>query len=471
MHALVIITFLTATLAEFLSTSTKAPGALKLIPEMLTVLITVGVMLQGVRRGFGSIPAKYWMVFGVLSVIIVCGVLTNGEGSGPIVAGARYYLRAIPLFILPAVYPFTDKQLKQQMWVVLGVGLIQVPIACYQRWVIYSAGRFSGDDVYGTMMESGILSIVLICIVLVMTGQLLRKRMGWTTYIILFFLLLLPTTINETKVTVVILPLGLLTAIVAAAPSGKKLPIAFGGLGLLVAFAAILVPIYDFMNAHSRYKQGRNIEDFFTDQKLMATYMATQKRGAALGMTRDVRRGDAIKVPLHYLSKDPIRLAFGLGMGNASHSNIGVAFTGDYNGLFDKFLITAFTTFLLEIGLFGVSLIFALYWFIWQDTIAVAKLDDGLIGSLAAGWIGVAAVIPFATFYAPIQTYASISYLFWYFSGVIVARRSALKMAALQAAASSRRVLPKRVPATTRIGPADTSVGFVAARNNENRLN
>ena len=439
MHALVIVTFLTATLAEFLSTSTKGPGVLKLIPEMLSVLITIGVMLHGVRRGFGLIPARYWTVFGVMVIIIVCGILTNGEGSGPIFAGARYYLRAIPLFILPAVYPFTDKQLKQQLQVLLAVGLFQVPLACYQRWVIYSASRFSGDDVYGTMMESGILSLVLICMALVVTGQFLRKRIGKVPFIILFFLLLVPTTINETKVTVIVLPIGLMTTIIAAAPRGKRLPILLGGMTLLVVFAAILVPVYDFMNEHSHYKQGRNIEDFFTDQKLISAYMATQKKGAALGMTRDVRRGDAIKVPIRYLSRDPVLLAFGLGMGNASHSNLGEGFTGDYNGLFDKFLITAFTTFLLEIGLFGTSLIFALYWFIFQDTIAVAKADpDGVTGSLAAGWIGVAAIMPIATFYTPIQTYASVAYLFWYFSGVIVARRTRLKLATSQSTENGR---------------------------------
>src|SRR6202000_1755303 len=99
--------------------------------------------------------------------------------------------------------------------------------------VIYSLDRYSGDDVRGTVMDSGILSMYLISAVLIMVGLLLKRRIskGWFTA--LFFLLLLPTTINETKVTVIFLPLGLLTTIVAAAPSGKKMPIAFGGLGLL----------------------------------------------------------------------------------------------------------------------------------------------------------------------------------------------------------------------------------------------
>jgi hypothetical protein len=272
-------------------------------------------------------------------------------------------------------------------------------------------------------LESGILSLVLIGIVLVLTGQLLRKRIGTIAFIVLFFVLLIPTTINETKVTAIVLPIGLLTTIVAASPPGKRLRIFLGGVSLLLVFAAILVPVYDYMNRNSPYKQGRTLEDFFTDQKTMATYMATQKQGAALGMRRDVRRGDALEVPFQYMARDPIQLAFGLGIGNATHSNIGESFTGAYNGLFDKFLITSVTIFLLEIGLFGTALIFVLYWFIFADTLAVAKTDTTYTGSLAAGWIGVVAIMPAATFYSAIHTYTSMSYLFWYFSGVIAARR------------------------------------------------
>lgn len=438
MQALVILTFITATLGEFLSTSSKGPGALKLLPEMLSGIIALLVVLLGVRRGFARVAPKYWLVFGVLLVIIICGVLSSGEGSGPVVAGARYYLRAIPLFILPAVYPFSEKQVRQQLGVLLCIGLFQVPLACYQRWVIYAAGRFSGDDVYGTMMESGILSIVMICIALVLTGMYLRKRIALKRFIVLFFFLLLPTTINETKVTVIVLPIGLLTAILAASPPGRRLRIGLGGLAILGAFGAIFVPIYDAMNANSPWKEGRTIEDFFTDQKIMANYMA-QKKGAALGMKRDVRRGDAIKVPIDYLSRDPIQLIFGLGMGNASHSNLGESFTGDYNGLFNPFLITAFTVFLLEVGLLGVALIFLLDWLIFRDTLIVAKLDQGVVGAVAAGWVGVVAVIVLATFYSPIQSYASISYLFWFWSGLIASRRTEI----LQAHSHATTTLPQ----------------------------
>jgi hypothetical protein len=430
MHALVIAVLMTSTLGEYLSTSTKLPGALKLIPEMFSVIIAVGVVFLGIRQGFGRIPAKYWFVFTALVLIIACGCLSSGEGSGPVIAGARYYMRTMPLFILPAVYTFSEKQLSQQLKVLLAIGVVQVPLACYQRWIVYDSGRFSGDSVFGTLMDSGVLSLVLIGMVLVLTGMFLRKRLSLPYFLILFFVLLLPTTINETKVIVILLPVGLLATLVVASPPGKKMRTFVGGFALLVAFAAILIPVYDFFAERSPWNQGRNLEDFFTDQKTMATYMETQKKGAALGMGRDVRRGDAIQVPLQYLGRDPITLAFGLGMGNATHSNIGEAFTGAYNGLFDRFLITSATVFLLEVGLFGISLIFIIYWFIFSDTLVVARTGDmGLTGAIAAGWVGVAAVAPLATLYSPIHTYASISYLFWYLSGVVVARRGSLVLA------------------------------------------
>jgi hypothetical protein len=203
-----------------------------------------------------------------------------------------------------------------------------------------------------------------------------------------------------------------------------------------VAFGAIFVPIYDAMNANSPWKEGRTLEDFFTDQKTMANYME-QKKGASLGMGRDVRRGDAITVPLQYLSKDPVQLAFGLGMGNASTSNLGQAFTGDYNGLFEKFMITAFSVFLIEVGVFGVSLIFLLYWLLYKDTLAVARTDPGLTGSIAAGWIGVVAITPLATLYQPLEAFTSVSYLFWFYSGLMAARRTQLTYAPQQSPANS----------------------------------
>ena len=428
MHALVILTLCAASFCDFIAASSPALALVKFIPEVLSGLIAALVLFEGVRGGFANVSAKYWLIFGVAVFVIVCGIFTNDVGAGPVVAGMRSYLRAIPLFMIPAVFPFSDKQLQQQIKVVLAIALIQVPITCYQRYTVWTQGRFSGDDVRGTVMESGILSIFLVCVALVLVGYFMRGRLSKVSFFTLFFLVLLPTTINETKATVVLLPIGLLTTIVAGSARGKRLRVFSMGVALLAVFGAIMVPVYDLMAANNPYKNERHLLDFFTNQKEMDKYMNT-KGGAGIGTMHFVRRGDAIRVPIEYLSRDPVRLSFGLGLGNASHSNLGQAFVGTYYDLFQYFAVLSFSIFLLEIGLLGTGLVFLLNALLFFDAVAVARSDKELHGAIAIGWIGVVAVMTTSMFYSAIHVYTVLPYMYWYFAGVVATRRTRLAMA------------------------------------------
>ncbi|MGH8138269.1 MAG: hypothetical protein ACREVV_08760 [Steroidobacteraceae bacterium] len=444
MQALVMIVICAATLADYATAELALPGALKFVPEMLSCIVAALVLFEGIRKGFALVATKYWLVFGLATFIIVCGILTNSVGTGPILAGMRYYLRAIPLFLLPAVARFSDEQLRRQLNLLLGIGLLQIPFACYQRYIIWYQGRFSGDDVVGTVMESGVLSIMLICMVLVLTGFFVQKRISRMRYIGLFLLLLLPTMINETKATVILLPIGLITATVVAAPPKKRLRVFGMGVSLLVVFGAILIPVYDFMAQKDPYKNEQHLTDFFTSQKEIDRYMEA-KKPAGVGTQTEVRRGDAIRVPLEYLARDPVRLAFGLGIGNASHSSIGENFTGQYFNLFQRFIITSFSVFLLEIGLLGTVLVFLLYWLVYRDAVVVAKKDPSLTGSIAVGWTGIVAVMTLSTFYVTTHAFSSLSDLYWYFSGIVAARRVQLQLAG----ARSPAAVPLRRSAVT----------------------
>jgi len=130
---------------------------------------------------------------------------------------------------------------------------------------------------------------------------------------------------------------------------------------------------------------------------------------------------------LQYLAKDPVRLAFGLGLGNVSPSNIGKSFEGSYYRLFRNLLISSFAFFLLEFGLLGVMLIGALFWMVFSDSLTVARRDDTLTGALAAGWTGVVAIFLVATLYNAFHFFTSVTYLYWYLSGIICARAMALR--------------------------------------------
>jgi hypothetical protein len=282
-------------------------------------------------------------------------------------------------------------------------------------------------------MDSGILSMFLICAALVLTGMMLKRRIGIWRYVLLFLVLLFPTTINETKVTVVFVPLGLFVTLMLGAEPGKRLRYAGLAAAVLVVFGAIFVPIYDKMEEGMASKV--NIEDFFTDQKTMSTYLVSKGsgRGVGLGGTKTAHRGESIGIPLKYLAKDPVELAFGLGLGNVSPSQSGKNFEGAYFGLFQSVLTISFASFVLEFGIFGVILIGVLNWFIFTDSLAVARRDDGLVGALAAGWTGVVAIFMLAIFYNNFHFFPSVTFLYWYFSGLICARLVMLRQAPVRA--------------------------------------
>lgn len=448
MQALIILTLCTATLMDFAAESKAVPGLLRFTPEMLSVIIVGLVFFKALRGGLSIVPNKYWFAFGFLAFVIVCGIFANSVDVGPLLAGMRYYLRAIPLFFLPAVANFSPKQIQQQVKVVLAIAFIQVPIAIFQRYTVMAEGRMSGDDVRGTVADSGVLSIILICVVVILTAYCMRGYLRRLPFLLMFFILLIPTTINETKATVVFLPLGLMATLIAASAPGKRIKVAIGGVALLAAFAAILIPVFTAMNAQGNSAERReSLVDFFGNEQRLNGYI-NDKKDVGLGTRRLVGRGTAIAFPLRYLSQDPLHLAFGLGIGNASHSSLGENFTGKYYELFQYFVVSAAAVFLIELGMIGTLLVVVLYWLVFTDAIAVMKADTEKTGAIAAGWVGVVAVMGIAEFYNVTHGFASLSYLYWYFAGIVVARRGQLILQ--QSVAAAPRPAPQRIPIGSR---------------------
>jgi hypothetical protein len=409
------------------------PGVVKIAPEAIAILFVPYILAIGSRERFHFVQPKYWLVLLVLLFDIVAGLIINDVEVGPTMAGLRMYLRILPIFILPAVWHLEDGQLKRQLQLLLLFSLLQIPLSAIQRWTVWQQQRFSGDQVVGTLTESGVLSIFLVCVVVVLLGLVMRKVISKKAFTVLFFLLLIPTTINETKATVLLLPLGLFAVLLMGSRRGKRLPILAGALALLVCFGAIFIPVYNLMQTNNPYK--KDITTFFTDKKQLETYLEAKKAG--VGTTAQVGRVDALRIPVEYLASDPVRLTFGLGVGNSSQSSLGTLFSGKYATLFTKITITGFSTFMLEMGLLGTALVFLLYWMIFRDSIYVARHDTGLRGALAVGWTGVIPIMAASTFYTNVQVFESLAFLFWFFSGVICARRAELAMGEVRAPAET----------------------------------
>lgn len=423
MQLMVLALFVVVTCAPYAS-SLGAPRALAFAPELMSALILAYVLVAGPsRRRFHLVGPKYWLLFGALSAIIIAGIINGGASSGPILSALRFYLRAMPLFFLPAVCDFSEEQLQRQLKLLMYLGLLQLPIAAYQRWVIWSEGRFTGDPVTGTLLDSGVLSIFLICAALIASGLMLRGRLSKRWYVVLLLALLLPTTINETKVTVFYLPIGLFIAFTVGAQPGKRLKAASWTVALLAIFGAIFIPVYSYFETNDPYASRNSITDLLGNQKYMEKYLNGGVKGVGSTKDKDIRRGDALRVPMEYLARDPITLSLGLGLGSVSPSQLGSRFEGQYYELFQDFLLTSFSYFVLEIGLLGLAALVLLYWFLLRDALVVARSDDTVVGATAVGWTGVVVLMCISLTYAEVHLADSLSYLFWYFSGLIAARR------------------------------------------------
>jgi hypothetical protein len=444
MQFLILFLILAATTFEYLAKRLGAPGVLNYTPEIMAVFVSAYVVVAGARTRFQNVRFEYWVVFGAILVVVLSGIAMNGVGAGPVFAGMRTYLRAIPMFFLPAVMALDDKKLKRQLMLILLLSLVQGPLTVYQRTHSQAEGHITGDLTIGTLMNTNYLTVFLVCVACVLAGMYLRKRISLLKFIVLVLLVLVPTTVNETKGTVVLAPVGLLTTFIVGARPGKRVSNALIALLVISVFGSIFLPVYDY---YSRQRWGYGLVDFFTMQGRVEGYL--EKRHAAIGAPT-AGRVDAIVIPLEELAHDPPELAFGLGVGNASDSALGTQFTGHYFRRFEPFRLSTGALLIMETGLLGLTLVYVLYWLIFRDVRWVATHHQGLTGALAVGWMGVVAVITIATFYTNVMSSNALSFLFWYFSGYVAAKHAAPVRHAARAASAPQLM---KIPPSARPGP------------------
>jgi hypothetical protein len=417
----VLMLFVVVVTFPFLTKAGLLPRQMDYLPEIFGAVTLVIVIALGVRDRFRNVRPAYWLVLGAIALNMLCGVLVNAVDPGPVFAGLRTYFRAIPLLLLPAVYAFSDKQVDQQLSLLLKLAILQLPIAAYQSLQPY----VTGDSIYGTFMVSSILSMFLICAACVLTGAYLRGRITKGRYLLVLVLVLAPATFNETKGTLVLLPIALFATFLAGTASGKRLKHIVVATGLIAAFLAVFVPVYDYSQRDYERKyvgRERTLAEYFTEGGL-ERYLYGAAKGVGAESRQDVKRFDAVVVPLAYLAKDPVTLTFGLGIGNASDSVLGRAFTGHYYRTFEFFLLHSAARILLETGVLGLGLVLGLLALIFLDArrLAQRQLSGRPTEIVAVGWSGAVLVLALGIFYKDVVVSSAMSYLFWYLSGMVIA--------------------------------------------------
>jgi hypothetical protein len=396
--------------------SLGAPGWLAYCQELVAAAAAAVVVAAGVQQHFREIRAIYWLVFGALAVNLLCGLIVNTVDAGPTFAAVRTYLRAIPCFFLPAVIQFSEQQVRRQLLLILGFALAQLPIALHQRFTTFANGYFSGDRTFGTLMDSGHLSIFLIGVASVIFAFYVRERLRFMPMLLLLAVVVAPTMLNETKATIFLLPLALFVVGVVGA-SENRLRKAVLALATSAVFLAAFVPVYDYF---VKPRWGYGIVEFFMMEDRVENYLES---GAEVGSHRGVGRFDAVTIAFEVLSRDPSLVAFGLGAGNVSLSALGDQFTGEHFQRYGYFVESHASMLLWETGVLGLLLVLILFGIIWADASKLSR-GSGFYPTLALGMMGVIAVFVASFPYTTITESGALSFLFWYLAGLIAAERT-----------------------------------------------
>jgi hypothetical protein len=405
-----------------------------LLPELLSgvaMLIVFARMVGGVKI---SLDWRYGAFIAVLLGTIVFGYAVQEVPTGAMVAGARNYLKFLPFFLLPAVCDFTPRQLRSQLLLVLVLLIAQTPLAFYQRFVEFAAQMNDGDPIKGTTTSSSSLSMFMVVAIAGIVVMYLRGRLRLFAVLALVGWLFVPTTINETKATIILLPFALLVPAFMMPPGSnaarKLVPIAM--IGALAGVGFVLV--YNSLIEYRQY--SHTLGDLLNGPDMIKYYFYT---GAAEHDAEYIGRFDSVQFAVEHTARDPITFAFGLGAANVAESFL-PQFAGKYWSYYMRFGVgqTQITTFLWEIGVVGLLAYLALFWFLWSDSVTLARSGD-YAAELGQIWTVTMIVMAFGLLYKSVFSMNDVGYLFWYFSGVVASRATTVRRARL---AGARREVP-----------------------------
>ena len=390
-----------------------------LIPEFISILVALVVVGRSVVLRNWEQPTRY--VWFLVAFFLVCmiGAVAEAVDPGPLIFGFRNYFKFFPLLLLPAVYNFSDKQLRYVLGTYLLLAALQVPLAYFQRFVQFSDKMHTGDPITGTVTVSSSLTMVLCLAIALVITLYIHRKIALSLTLVLFCFLVAPTAINETKATVLLLPAATLGPFFLARGVEKKWRKAVPILGICVFGLVTFAAVYNTLIA-ARWG-GTGVTDFFSG----AGYEAYLYRGTEEGdFIHSIGRLDSIILPIEVLSDKWMQIMFGLGIGNLSPSSLpGMAGAHVEMGRDLGYGMTAIGNLVWETGLIGLVLYLLLFYMIWRDTRRCASIDTELDTSWYSTWWSTCILIfVFGLVYKSVLQLNELGYMVFFWSGVMASR-------------------------------------------------
>lgn len=392
------------------------PRELTWLPELLVVWTSIVALFH-----FAFVKKKYlrpmYLVLIFLYVISAfLGALLNNLSIGEIIVGVRRFFTFIPLFILPFYYEFSAEQFRRILNFVLFLMIIQVPIALWQRFIQFR-GVLTGDVVTGTLDVSSALSLCMVSSISILFGLYIKKKISRKLFILYSVLLFIPTTINETKSTLLFIPIVFITPVIVLIKNegAKQLKRLISVFLIITISLCIFIPIYDYL---IRDRWGYGILTFLTMENRLEDYLYQGSEGESGDY---IARGDILSLSYKNLKKDVGNLFFGLGIGAVSKSYLSVLKNSEHEA--SKYGATelGFSNIFWELGINGLFFYLTLQIMIIKDCLYLSQYDN-IFGDFAIGWISVLTILFIGLFYKNTILFSFINMMSWLFSGILVSK-------------------------------------------------
>jgi len=417
------------------------PGPTVLLFELMSGLIFVIALFYFAYHKSFSVSPKYLILFLVVCLHFTVGAVANSMDPATVFAGIRSYLKYMPLFFLPLVYAYSDKEFTGQLKFLTTLALLQVPLVIIEFFIL----GWGPDIVGGTFWLGSYMSIFMVSTIVVLIAFYFRERIDGKSFLMLALLIFIPTTLNESKGTVILLTLGILVIMLAGNLKRSQIIMATSILVIMISSFTVIYNMYftsyastagGFWSFFTTNPAGIENYLYSGDSKEIDPDTILEPPSSLPGALSSLeeekyrsRRIDSIILPLRALSNDPVKLLLGLGIGNTSKSASMRFFAGQYSFLEEGDVLgSALSGFIWEIGILGVFLYILFFGFIYRDAKYLAK-TEGLPGAFALGWTGVVVVILISLPYKNIFLSETLSVLVWYLSGYIAAKSYVMKKA------------------------------------------
>lgn len=313
------------------------------------------------------IPLIIWLLI-VFAIYAVFNTIFQMYSIGQFFGGFKRYFQTFGLTIALATFAITRQEFDQWLKILFGIALLQLPFALFERVVLVPmrggialGGGQSTDIVAGTMganLDGGSPNSIMVMFVLIAFAFVFSRwkaRLIEASRLFLYgFILLLPLVLGETKVVIVLIPI---MSLVLIRKDMMQQPIVY-----LPIFCGVLVVSLAFAHLYFHFMLDSNIVDGL---KGIFAYNVDEKMGYGTSL---LNRSSVITfwAQLHGWH-DPIRLLFGSGIGssygdgfNAGH--IASAYPNYGIGL------TALSTLLWDLGIFGLILYLSIFIAAWGQT-------------------------------------------------------------------------------------------------------